>query len=135
MVRTDTPFSAARLDAVLRPAAPPGEDGHGKPPVPRTSGRRAAGPAPPPTEAAEPEGPPTEPLEVLAPDPVPSGRLRRLVPAGWREARLDPGRPGALVLALVAAIAAVVAAVGVWLDRPRAEPVTGLPAVVVDQPA
>jgi competence protein ComEA len=57
--------------------------------------------------------------------------LRRLAPAAWRGARVDPGRPGATALALVAAVAAVVAAVGVWLERPRAEPVPDLPAVTV----
>lgn len=55
--------------------------------------------------------------------------LRRWVPEGWRGARLDPGRPGATALALVAAVAAVLAAVGVWADRPRAEPIAALPAV------
>jgi competence protein ComEA len=68
----------------------------------------------------------------------PGGRtaavLRRLAPAGWRGARVDPGRPGATALALVAAAAAVVAAVGVWLERPRAEPVPDLPAVTVSAP-
>jgi competence protein ComEA len=68
----------------------------------------------------------------------PAGRagalLRRLAPAGWRGARVDPGRPGATALALVAAAAAVVAAVGVWLERPRAEPVPDLPAVTVSAP-
>ncbi|MHA6618476.1 helix-hairpin-helix domain-containing protein [Pseudonocardia sp. DLS-67] len=68
-----------------------------------------------------------------APDPL--GRvaaaLRRLAPAAWRGARVDPGRPGATALALVAAVAAVVAAVGVWFERPRAEPVPDLPAVTV----
>jgi competence protein ComEA len=54
----------------------------------------------------------------------------RWLPEGWRGARLDPGRPGATALALVAAAAAVVAAVGVWSDRPRAEPITALPSVV-----
>ncbi|MDT7695374.1 MAG: competence protein ComEA, partial [Pseudonocardiales bacterium] len=39
----------------------------------------------------------------------------------WRGLRLDPGRPGAVALALVAAVAAVLAAVGVWRDRPVAE--------------
>lgn len=57
--------------------------------------------------------------------------LRGLEPAGWRGARIDPGRPGATALALVAAAAAVLAAVGVWFERPRAEPVAGLPAVTV----
>jgi competence protein ComEA len=64
------------------------------------------------------------------------GRLRRLLPAAWRDARVDPGRPGATALALVAAAAAVVAAIGVWVERPRAEPVGGLPEVaVVAEPA
>ncbi|OZM79171.1 competence protein ComEA [Pseudonocardia sp. MH-G8] len=58
-----------------------------------------------------------------------AGVLRRLAPAAWRGARLDPGRPGATALALVAAAAAVLAAVGVWSERPRAEPVADLPAV------
>lgn len=59
----------------------------------------------------------------------PGSRLRQLLPVAWRTARIDPGRPGATALALVAAAAAVVAAVGVWTERPRAEPVGGLPAV------
>jgi competence protein ComEA len=63
------------------------------------------------------------------------GSLTRRLPSSWRGARLDPGRTGAVVLTLVAALAAVVAAVGVWSERPRAEPVAGLPAVVVDAPA
>lgn len=53
------------------------------------------------------------------------------VPAGWRAARVDPGRPAATALALVAAAAAVVAAFGVWTERPQAEPVRGLPAVTL----
>lgn len=53
----------------------------------------------------------------------------RWLPVSWREARWDPGRTGALVLALVAALAATVAAVGVWSDRPAAEPMAGLPVV------
>jgi competence protein ComEA len=63
--------------------------------------------------------------------------LRRVVPQAWREARVHPGRPGATALVLVAAGAAVVAAIGVWTERPRAEPVSGLPAVatVVEPPA
>jgi competence protein ComEA len=81
---------------------------------------------------AAPAGPPTVPL------PVPriaawrrrwSGRSDR---APVRRLRLDPGRPAAVALVLVAAVAAVVAAVGVWTSRPQAEPVRGLPAVAVD---
>lgn len=90
--------------------------------------------------------PPTVPLPLVAPDPddrsaegtATGPRLRSrittaLLPAAWRGARIDPGRPGATALALVAALAAVAAAVGVWLDRPRAEPVAALPAVVVTE--
>jgi competence protein ComEA len=63
--------------------------------------------------------------------------LRRVVPQAWRGARVHAGRPGATALVLVAAGAAVVAAIGVWIERPRAEPVSGLPAVatVVEPPA
>ena len=54
---------------------------------------------------------------------------QRWLPASWTGARWDPGRTGALVLALVAAVAAVVAAFGVWSARPSAEPIAGLPVV------
>lgn len=58
------------------------------------------------------------------------GRLvQRWVPEPLRDARWEPGRPGALVLALVAALAAVVAAVGVWWERPVSEPAPVLPLV------
>jgi competence protein ComEA len=99
---------------------------------------------------AQPRAGPRRPLERLAPDEnradgggdgpfgstaEPPGRvgaaLRRLAPASWRGARIDPGRPGATALALVAAVAAVVAAVGVWFERPRADAVPDLPAVAV----
>jgi competence protein ComEA len=52
-----------------------------------------------------------------------------MAPAGWRSARFNPGWPGATALAVVAAVAAVLAAVVVWLDRPQIEPVGGLPSV------
>ncbi|WP_395725062.1 ComEA family DNA-binding protein [Nakamurella sp.] len=52
------------------------------------------------------------------------GRFAELwVPESMREARVDPGRRGMLVLVLVAAVAAVVAAVGVWRDRPEPRPI------------
>jgi competence protein ComEA len=54
----------------------------------------------------------------------------RFLPAAWRGARVDPGRPGATALALVAIAAAVLAAVGVWWQRPQVQPVGGLPTVV-----
>lgn len=59
----------------------------------------------------------------------PARGWRRLLPRSWRGARFDPGRPGATALALVAAAAALLAAVGVWSNRPHAEPVSGLPVV------
>ncbi|MHA6781228.1 helix-hairpin-helix domain-containing protein [Pseudonocardia saturnea] len=72
--------------------------------------------------------------------PTGHGRLERLVravvPVSWRGARVDTGRPGASALALVAALAALLAAVGVWWDRPQTEPVGApgaLPAVVVTE--
>jgi competence protein ComEA len=54
----------------------------------------------------------------------------RFLPAAWRGARVDPGRPGATALALVAIAAAVLAAVGVWWQRPQVQPVGALPTVV-----
>jgi competence protein ComEA len=80
---------------------------------------------------------PTVPLPVVRPGGPDRaslvGRLgamvRRFLPGDRLAARLDPGRPGATALALVAAAAASLAAVGVWAERPRAEPVDALPAV------
>ncbi|MFC7659270.1 SLBB domain-containing protein [Pseudonocardia benzenivorans] len=54
--------------------------------------------------------------------------MRRWVPEGLRGARLDPGRPGAIALALVTAVAALAAAIGVWGERPRAEALPAAPA-------
>lgn len=53
--------------------------------------------------------------------------VQRWVPASLSEARWDPGRPGALMLSVVTALAAVLAAVGVWWQRPVPEPVPALP--------
>ena len=109
-------------------------------PIPALAGRPRSdrlAPDADPTDAGP--GGPVEVERLAVPVPEPPGRagavLRRLAPAGWREARVDPGRPGATALALVAAAAAVVAAVGVWFERPRAEPVPELPAVTVSAPA
>jgi competence protein ComEA len=77
---------------------------------------------------------PTVPSAVQGAPRARRGRLARLadrwLPAAWRNARLDPGRPGGLALLLTATVAAVVAAVGVWREAPRAEPVADLPALV-----
>jgi competence protein ComEA len=54
----------------------------------------------------------------------------RWVPSAWLGARLDPGRRGALALVGIAAIAALIAAFGVWRDRPVAEPAPPLAAAV-----
>lgn len=101
--------------------------------------------------AAEPSTQPIPIDEVWAPDepgrPGPAhpaarragsgteGRLRALLercwPAAWRSARVDPGRPAATALVLVAMLAAACAAVAVWAERPQAQPVGGLPSVSV----
>lgn len=58
------------------------------------------------------------------------GRLvQHWVPGPLRDARWEPGRQGALILSLVAALAALVAAVGVWRERPVPEPAPALPLV------
>lgn len=78
---------------------------------------------------------PTVPIPVSRPAPARAGRFagltERWLPESWRSARIDPGRPGALAVVLVGAIAAVVAAVGAWREAPRPEPVPELPALVV----
>ncbi len=54
----------------------------------------------------------------------PWGRVaEKWVPDSLRDARVDPGRRGAVLLTVVAAVAAVVAAIGVWRDRPETRPV------------
>ncbi len=65
-----------------------------------------------------------------------AGRLvQRWFPAPARDARWDPGRPGARALSVVAALAAVLAAIGVWWDRPVPEPVPALPVLPAVAPA
>jgi competence protein ComEA len=59
----------------------------------------------------------------------------RWLPSSWLTARWDPGGWGAIGLAVVAALAAVAAAVGVWAGRPVAEPVPPLPVVSAGAPA
>jgi competence protein ComEA len=77
---------------------------------------------------------PTVPIPRDGHLPRPRGGGRRFIdrwlPAAWRDVRIDPGRPGALAVVLVGVVAAVVAAVGVWREAPRAEPVAELPVQV-----
>ncbi len=90
---------------------------------------------PDPASGVPADDPPTVPIPLL-PSPPRSGRrgarrfADRWLPAAWRDVRIDPGRPGALAVVLVGIVAAVVAAVGVWREAPRAEPVADLPVQV-----
>lgn len=81
------------------------------------------------------------PVERTSPLPVVSmarGRFKRLsdrwVPESWRGSRADPGRPAAKALVLVAVLAAVLAALGVWRDRPVTQAPPAL-AVVAPTPS
>jgi len=89
-------------------------------------------PADPEAGASEPPGDdaPTVPIRMPRAGRRPTRPVARWLPASWRDARIDPGRPGALAVVLVGVVAAVVAAVGVWREAPRAEPVADLPALV-----
>lgn len=82
---------------------------------------------------------PTVPIPVQAIPPRPGRAGRRFtdrwLPRSWRDVRIDPGRPGALAVVLVGVLAAVVAAVGVWREAPRAEPVADLPVQVTTSAA
>ncbi len=76
-----------------------------------------------------------QPDEVsIVTEPVRAVRARRIghswgrfaelwVPEPLRDARVDPGRRGAIVLLLVATLAAIATAFGVWRDRPEPRPV------------
>ncbi|WP_438811038.1 helix-hairpin-helix domain-containing protein, partial [Pseudonocardia alni] len=79
---------------------------------------------------------PAPPEETLADDGPHGGRpswlrrrAQRWLPSSLAGARVDPGRPGALALVAVVLVGALVAGVGVWLDRPTVQPVGGLPEV------
>lgn len=103
--------------------------------------RSAAGSAPDPHDPANSyvataEGVPGGPRQVHPdngtdlPPLSGGGRLvQRWVPGSLRDARWEPGRPGALMLSVVAALAAVVAAIGVWRERPVPELAPVLPLV------
>ncbi|MGH3979524.1 MAG: SLBB domain-containing protein, partial [Pseudonocardiaceae bacterium] len=92
-----------------------------------------------PLDSVEPDGPTEQRSgrgEHRRPAERPVGHLvRRWTPGPVRDARWDPGRPGALMLSAVTALAAVLAAVGVWWGRPVAEPVPALPVLPAAAPA
>ncbi|MFE1593983.1 ComEA family DNA-binding protein [Nocardia sp. NPDC058705] len=64
-----------------------------------------------------------------------SGRRNRLVPQRFRDARLDPGRRGALVLGLVGVIAVVLTGVMVLRDQPVARSVPPVPVLRAESAA
>ncbi|QXQ14929.1 ComEA family DNA-binding protein [Skermania piniformis] len=64
-----------------------------------------------------------------APDP---GSPARWIPERLRSARIHPGRRGAAVLVVIGLLAAGLAMIVVWRDRPVAAPLPPLPAVPTD---
>jgi competence protein ComEA len=86
------------------------------------------------SDDGEGDGDPGADQESIAGDPGRAVRARRVgrhwgrfaelwIPEPLRDARVDPGRRGAIVLLLVATLAAIVTAIGVWRDRPEPRPV------------
>ncbi len=64
------------------------------------------------------------------------GRVaQRWVPEPLRDSRVDPGKRGALLLTLIAAVAALAAAIGVWRDRPEPRPVQSVSLAQVSDAA
>jgi competence protein ComEA len=130
MPRHDPHPGAGRLAAVLEPRPGAGPAPPRARPVAESPGPSGSGPS----GDTSADDAPTVPLPVAAAPGRGRGRLAagvdRWLPRAWRGARFDPGRPGALALLLTATVAAVLAAVGVWRQAPRAEPVPDLPALV-----
>ena len=124
----DQPTASAGAD----PAAPRPDDPDSDTVETESDADPDAADADPEAADADPEAADADP-EAAAAEPVRvrrqriNGRWGRFaelwVPESMREARVDPGRRGMLVLMLVAAVAAVVAAVGVWRDRPEPRPI------------
>jgi len=104
--------------------AAPGGEGVVRDPVAGWSGEGAASAAIGPASVPDPGG--GVPERVTRP-----GGLRSVVaaalPASLRGARIDPGRRGVVVLAVIALVAALVAGVNAWRARPTPEPL-GVPA-------
>ncbi|MFF5036418.1 ComEA family DNA-binding protein [Nocardia salmonicida] len=80
-------------------------------------------------ELAPSSGPPGAVATPVWLDDGASGGRNRLVPERFREARLDPGRRGAIVLGLVGVIAVVLTGVIVLRDQPVARAVPPVPAL------
>ncbi len=59
----------------------------------------------------------------------------RWIPESWAQARVDPGRVGWISLSLLGLVVLAVVLLTVWADRPSAEPVPRLPAVLPPPPA
>ncbi len=78
-----------------------------------------------PTPAPAPAPAPGEPEPLVSP----RGWRERWLPASWHGARVDPGRRGGLALAGVAVVAALLAVLGVWRDRPVTQAAPALPVV------
>jgi competence protein ComEA len=123
-----------RLTAVLGSPTEPYVDRH-RSPLDEPSGRPPPSPDDPGSAwtawieesvAASPGAPP-------AASPAGARGPRAWLPAVVRGARIEPGRRGAAVLAVVAVAAAVIAGLFVWGARPRAEPVAALPVVSVSE--
>ena len=103
--------------------APPGEP---EPPVPfpdEEVGEHSTGAGSDDLDDPAPSSRPAWAAQLVRRGPW--GQLaERWVPESVRGARVSPGRRGAVVLSVIAALAAVVAAVGVWWGRPSPTPVT-----------
>lgn len=131
-------LAALRAPAGVSLPSPDGSDGSDGSDSSDSSG--GSGGEPPPIEGSPVAGEPATPRRVEAPVASAlrgaSGRLvRRWLPAGAGQWRLDPGRRGALLLAAVVLLAAAVAAVAVWRSRPVVEPAPTLAAVEISSTA
>ncbi|MEU6697623.1 ComEA family DNA-binding protein [Pseudonocardia sp. NPDC046786] len=154
MTRSDVSRVPSRRLAGLT-AHPPRRPPAGAPDRPGPAAAPGAGGRVPEAPTGRGSDPPTVPLDIVVPGPVaagsrPPGRssarpagaaphgarpslLRRTalrwLPPSLSGARVDPGRPAAIVLVGVVLGGALLAGAGVWSNRPTAQPVAGLPEV------